>query len=115
MITHLYLLKRDKKGLRILSTFNTNNAIYATRINNIKSLNLPKNMELKILSIIEKDRMLWEPWIESSPTYRDLKISLMKRGYSKLPITAVPEVISEGNFSVNFYSEKPKTMLRKIN
>ena len=113
MKVYLYLLRRDKKGLRILATLPSDKEILPTRIADIRSMNLPKKFESKILSITEKNKMLWEPWVESSTSYKDLKTSLIKRGCGGLPITAMPEFLIESAVKINSV-EKPKVMLRKF-
>lgn len=77
---YLYLARRDKKKVRILTTFQ-GHAIPPTRIDNIKKLGLPKNISSKLEATIFEDRMLWEPWMEAAESFDVLKTSLKNRGY----------------------------------
>ena len=51
MKIYLYLARRDKKGIRVLSVISGNDYFPPTRVNNIEELNLPSKME----SIISKE------------------------------------------------------------
>lgn len=82
---YLYLARRDRQNVRILSTFSGDSSFPHTRVENLKKLNLPKNVESSLSQIIKKDRMLWEPWIEGASKYQSLKKSLEKRGYRNVP------------------------------
>jgi len=126
MKAYLYLARRDKKGFKLLSVFNSEKKLAASRMSNISQLSLPKTLESQIQQSISKDDMLWEPWLETADNFNDLKKSLTNRGYTNLPIHDSPR-----HTVVNFYFsdekkkqdsiitpdtsklEQPKTMLRR--
>lgn len=103
---YLYLARRDKTGIRILSILKTQPRL-ATRLDNIDSLNLPSNWSDQIKQIIYDNRMMWEPWVETSESFETLKKSLKNRGYTNLPLNGSPEF-----FAIN--TESPKVNLSSI-
>ncbi len=113
---YLYLARRDKSGVRLISTF-TGQQQAPVRVSDLKVLQLPANLYTQVAKIIADDRMMWEPWIESAPTYDALKTSLKRRGYSGLPVSGQPELFG-GLFSnpqraVQSNLPKVQTMVRR--
>jgi hypothetical protein len=85
-------------------------------VNDIAELNLPQAWESRIKAIIHRNRMLWEPWIETVETYEKLKESMKRRGYTNLPTYSMPAVteIEASNEVKNTRKlSPPKTMIRK--
>ncbi len=112
---YLYLTRRDKTGVRFVAKF-LGQELLPTRLDDVESLNLPVNWTNQIKQIIYDSRMLWEPWIESSDSFDDLKNLLKVRGYTNVPINAQPEFSAslKDKQSVNLSNfPKKKTMLRK--
>ena len=89
MKLYLYLGRRDKKGIKVLSVFRGQNAP-ASRVQNIEDLNLPSLLEREIKRTIYENRMMWEVWIEGAEDFGKLKKSLKNRGYSSLPVHSSP-------------------------
>ena len=110
--TYIYLAKRDKKGIKILTIFLSQNHI-PERLKNISDIPLDPNVSQKIEQIIYDNRLNWEPWIESAGTYEDLKAKLKKRGYIGIPLSSQPEIYSE-SIVVNTLVNK-KVMIQKPN
>jgi len=88
----LYLARRDSKGIRILTVMR-GRPLTTTRIDDISILQLPQSWEVEIDQIISDERMMWEPFIESSEDYTTLKTTLKKRGYTNLPLNGEPEFL----------------------
>ena len=111
--TYLYLGRRDERGAKLVARFKSEVELI-TRVTNVKSLNLPANLEKQIEQIAYENRKDWELWIETVDTYEDLKKKLYKRGYSKVSMNPVPMV---HEFSVmktvndKNLRKPPKTML----
>jgi hypothetical protein len=119
MKTWLYLGRRDKKGFRLLATFNNTPIIGATRVQDIKTLNLSQEIENALSATVYENRMMWELWIESANSFDDLKTALRTRGYSRLPLHADPThtprtvVVDRNSGRKMAKSNQTKTMLRK--
>ena len=113
---YIYLAKRDKRGIKILSCFKNTNSYFPTRIIDLKQLNLPDKMFNSIEKEIKDNRMMYEPWIQSSKSFNDFRQSLIKRGYSNIPlqqsVAYVAKEPEERKISNKFTSEK-KSMLRR--
>lgn len=87
---YLYLTRRDKTGVRIIAKLKSQPQI-AVRIENLNSFNLPMGWSDQIDQIIYDSRLLWEPWVESSSSYDELRADLKLRGYSNVPLNPRPE------------------------
>lgn len=92
--TYIYLAKRDKMGIKILTTFLSQNHI-PERLTNLSQIPLGINMIKKLEQIIYDNRLNWEPWIESAVDYEALKATLKKRGYTSVPMSPQPEFYSD--------------------
>ena len=86
----LYMAKRDKKGVRVLTTFECEDytTVPATRVQDLSTLNLPKNLEAEIRKTLYQNRLLWEAWAETAEDYSALRTSLKSRGYVNLSVYA---------------------------
>jgi hypothetical protein len=87
---YLYLARRDRTGIKLLSVLPTNNSVPPTRLKDIKSLNLPIELTSAIQQTIHTDRMLFEPWIQTASNYNEFKESLKKRKYKNIPANMLP-------------------------
>lgn len=116
MKTYLYLLRRNKKGFKLLSVLGSQ-PIEATKLEDVYSLNLPESVSNGINEMVYAHRMDWELWIETALNFNELKDSIEKRGYSELPNSAIP-MHNSYSYTDPYYAEtkkfsKKKTMLRK--
>lgn len=87
-IVWIYLGRRDKTGIKLVSQFN-GKKILATRIKNLADINMPIDYHDAIQSIIYDNRFLYEPWIESAEDFTTLRNNLKLRGYTNVPLTNV--------------------------
>jgi len=117
-IVWLYLARRDKAGIKLVSQFN-GIKIIATRISNLNDINLPLDYRDAISSIIYQNRFLYEPWIESSEDFSVLRKNLKLRGYTNIPESNIQMYGSAslaGSLFLNTSTiSQNKTMIRKIN
>ena len=97
---YLYLAKRDKKGIKIVSVFQGNRTNFQ-KINDIGKLGLPKNMEDRINQVKYDERMNWELCIESAKDFKDLLHILVNRGYKNLPTSPNPIFYEFDFYSAN--------------
>jgi hypothetical protein len=120
--TYLYLARRDKKGIKILTVFPHAKDNAYTRIKDVKLLGLPNDFTATLEDVIHTDRMLWELFLECADSYGSLKEILQKRGYSNLPMHLTSLCPIEGHTDTNKQAQYPqpvtvgksiKTMLRK--
>lgn len=113
MRLYLYLTRRDKKGLQIITILH-GNQIIATRLTNLKNLFLPDEISQSIQELIDNNKMYWEPWIESANDYNELKNKLQKRGYTNLPIHSPPMLRNYTKIHASTIAfKKPNTMIKK--
>lgn len=111
----IYLGRRDKSGIKILSQFR-GKKIMATRITNLFDLQLPTDYHEFIAKEIYDNRFLYEPWIESSSNYAAFKQQLSNRGYYNLPVSNMPKFGNSTSTSFELSTknlQQTTTMLRK--
>lgn len=96
----LYLARRDKKGIKILSKFYSRD-IDPTLVVDLKVFNLPSSWYAKIKSYIDDNILYWEPWIQTGFNYDELKSNLKKQGYSELPANGKPMILVTPTLFVN--------------
>jgi hypothetical protein len=112
-ILWLYLAKRDKKGVKILSKFYSRD-IGPILLEDLKILNLPSSWYGKVKGYIDENLMYWQPWLQTAVDFDELKASLKIRGYSELPANGRPMVLVTPTLFVNSnFFEKQKVMLKK--
>jgi hypothetical protein len=51
--------------------------------------------QTEIEKITQRDRMNWEPWVESAPSFAALKERLYKRGYRSTPLSDKAELLKK--------------------
>lgn len=110
--TYIYLAKRDKRGIKILTMFQSQNHI-PQRANSLSNIPMDVNVLQKIQQIVYENRLSWEPWIESAATYDELKVKLKKRGYTGIPMSQQPAVPYSSKKVVNRVKDS-KVMVQKI-
>ena len=86
---YLYLLKRDKKGM-ILLTIQQGNPIQRTELFDLKLVQATPQIMSKLKTIYQEHFMDYEMWIESAPSFQSIIDRLRSQGYSKLPNHANP-------------------------
>ena len=112
-ILWLYLAKRDKKGIQILAKLLCRE-IDPVALSNIKMLALPPSWEGRISDTIEQNKIYWEPWVQTSDTFNDLKLNLKARGYSNIPVNGHPMILVTPQVVVNINNfPKQKSMVQK--
>lgn len=122
MKIYLYLARRNKKGIEVLSVLDGSEHT-AVRITDIAMLKLPAKFQSRIQKYVHEHRMHWELWLESADSYAELKERLKSRGYQNVPFYSGPiiepdkEKVVANLKDVKTYivPDRPqkKTMLRK--
>lgn len=103
---YIYLANRSKNGIKLLANITSSQVVMPTRIKDVSSLGLNSELEFKINSILEKEKMNWELFLESAASYKDLKISLKNRGYFNLPMFTNYLVVEDNSLVVNKIQSK---------
>lgn len=89
----------------------------ATRLSDANQLSLNFTHATAINQLAQADRMDWELWIESAPSFKDLKQQLANRGFRGMPMNDKPELFrSKGGISADTLTGLPnqqKMMRRK--
>ena len=85
----LYLARRDKKGMKLLSTF-PYKSCPPTRVTDLGSLRLPIQLQNAIQKTIRDHGLEWEVWLEAADSYSDLSEGMRKRGYRNVSAPASP-------------------------
>jgi hypothetical protein len=83
---YIYLARLDKKGIKVLSAFQYASKVYPTRVTDLVALGLSGEVLSKVSFEQKENRMTHELYVESAPSFDQLKKSLAARGYSHLPI-----------------------------
>jgi hypothetical protein len=84
MKQYLYLARRDKRGLKLVTILKGESFVNAP-LTDLKELNLPPVWQREIEKIIWNNRMLYEPRIETAESFQELQGRLKHRGYTRLP------------------------------
>lgn len=92
MSLFIYLIRRDRKEIKIITTLKGGNCV-PRRLNDLKPLKLPKAVHDAIEKNMEANKMLWEVWIESANSVQDLSVSVKNRGIQGFPLKPQPLVI----------------------
>lgn len=112
----VYLASRNKKGIKLVTELKGNSMV-TSRLTDLKILKLPLVWENQIQQIINDNRMLFEPWIESANSYNELRERLKSRGYLDLPMGANPALNFANHASAPLADtsncDVRRTMLRK--
>ena len=89
----IYLVARNKKGVRVLCRVGKGKCL-PTRLSDLNQLGIELNKVEEIQKLIDGGKMKWEPWIESADSFVALRTKLSKLGYSSLPMTDKMEVMT---------------------
>jgi len=112
----IYLARRDKKGIKLITNFPNTTFCYPTKINYEKLLNL--NLSKNILNFtkteFEKNKLLYELYIESATSPIEFRSSLIKRGFKNIPLQLINLRINEkSKINEDVLITKKSTMIRK--
>lgn len=86
---YLYLTSRSKDGIKLVTVMKSESQV-TSRITDLSRLQLPPVWEREVERVINDNRMLYEPWIETAPDYATLRSRLIKRGFTNIPQGVTP-------------------------
>jgi hypothetical protein len=104
---YVYLGRRDKKGMKLLAVVD-GPRLNATRLEDLSKV-MPIHAVPQIKPIIHQERMMYEPWAESAPSFADLKNQMRLRGYSGLPLSEKPILGLAGKVVKFDFTDLPAT------
>lgn len=110
---YIYLARLDKEGIKVITSFAHNTKVYPTRVKDLESTGLPKDVQSKIASEYSKNKMTHELFIESAASFEDLKKSLAERGFNKLPLQHFSEHTRVSHINKNSLVTKSSTMVQR--
>lgn len=112
---YVYLASRDKKGVKIIASFDYSSVVYPTRVasESIPSLNMDSSMEAMVSREALENRMQYELYMETAKSFDDLKSSLAKRGYSRIPSHKISPVVNRGRINGTMLIKENNTMIRR--
>ena len=116
MRLYLYLARRDRTGITMISIFETPREVMAIRLEAASRLGLPTHESTGLQKMFDENRMNWEPWIETAEDYEALKRSLEGRGYKNVPVSCRPAHSSYAYtdpYVVDARFKQTPTMLRR--
>lgn len=112
----MYLASRSKQGVKLVTVLQSTE-IVNTNLTDLSSLKLPQIWERKINQIIQENKMLYEPRLETAKDFEEIRTRLKNRGFTNVPMGAQPLL------DMAAYAKAPKadtsscqiakTMLRK--
>lgn len=112
---YAYLARRDKKGVKIITSFPHNNTISPTRVDpkDLQAMNIDPQTHSKILSESRENRMEYELYFETAESFEGLRKSLSKRGYSRVPNHKVASLNKPVRINDHMLLGKDSTMIRR--
>lgn len=112
---YVYLARRDKKGIKIISSFPHSSKCYPTKINikDLQKTQLSAKIQQQISIEFVKNNLIYEIYIESATSTNELRSSLVSRGYENIPLQQFSFSIDDAQVNENLLITKKNTMLRK--
>lgn len=113
---YVYLAKKDKKGIKTIASFSSNIKCYPTKVEleNLDQVQLASSIKNTIYEEINKNKLIYDIYIESSDSFENLRKSLLERGYKNIPFQQISLRLNRGT-QINkeaLVTEK-STMLRR--
>jgi hypothetical protein len=113
MNAYVYLIRRDKKDLKIITILQ--GSCPTKKLDKIQELNLSKDLESQIESIVRDHKMNWEAWIENASSIQDLIDNLSARGLRRIPISIKPVLKMKHNLETKSTIDSLTAKRMKIN
>lgn len=110
---YIYLARRDKKGIKVVSGFDFDGRVYATRVQDISRLGLSPQVSGQVAREAYENRMEYELFVESAESFDELRASLAGRGYSQLPLQQFTGYIGSTSINTNALVTGKSTMIRR--
>jgi hypothetical protein len=112
----LYLASRSKQGIKIVTHFKADKEVNSP-LSSLEELELPPQWKMAVGKILNENKMLYEPRLETAKSYNELKERLKTRGFTNLPMGELPMIhftnIHKAPKANTSGCKVVKTMLRK--
>lgn len=114
---YLYLASRSKKGIKLLAVLQSPKTVSGC-LTDLSELNLTPVYLKKIQQLINDNRMLYEPMMETASDYGELRAKLRGRGFSEIPLGLCPLIKIDSTNKIPIAETSScvvkRTMLRKL-
>lgn len=112
---YAYLARRDRKGIKIITSFPYGTEISPTRLDpkELRSMNMDAQTYSKVVSEAHENRMEYELYFETAESFEDFRKSLTKRGYSRIPNHKISSIGSPLRINDHMLLRKDSTMIRR--
>lgn len=112
---YIYLARRDKEGVKFLGVFGHPSKIYPTKLtaDKIPLLNMTPATTARVVKEASDNRMEYELYVETASSFEELKSSLFRRGYSRLPNHHFSPSLESGRLNERILITEKSTMARR--
>lgn len=110
---YIYLARLDRRGIEVVGTVATSEKVFPTRIRDVGALGMPPALESTVLTAARDKKMTHELYAESAESFEDLRKSLTRRGFSRLPLHQFSGGCYNAKLNKSSLSTRSSTMLRK--
>lgn len=112
---HVYLARRDKKGVKFLGSFSYPTKVYPTKIDDqdLSVLGMDQRTYSEIAASLRTNRMEYELFMETAESFEVLRSSLVGRGYSKIPPNQFFKSLDPGLINEKILVTNNSVMMRR--
>jgi len=110
---YIYLARLDKKGIDVVTAFESHMKVYPTRVRDVGSLGLERGLAHKVNSECHANKMTHELYAESAMSFEELKSALRKRGYTNLPMSQFNGYVPSTGLNKDSVVTEKSTMMRR--
>lgn len=112
---YVYLARRDKKGVKILASFDHQATVHPTRVDlgDIPGLGMDPGMNSLVAREAFDNRMHYELYLETAESFDGLRSSLAGRGYSRVPSHKISPAINRGMINGKLLVTERSTMMKR--
>lgn len=112
---HVYLARRDKKGVKFLGSFSYPSKVYPTKLNeqDLTLLGMDQRTSSEIVASLRANRMEYELFMETAESFDKLRSSLAGRGYSKIPSNQFSKSLNPGSVNERILVTNNSVMMRR--
>lgn len=112
---YVYLARRDRKGVKILASFDHSSTVHPTKVDlkDISGLGMDPGVNSVVAKEAFDNRMHYELYLETADSFEGLRSSLAGRGYSRIPSHKISPVINRGALNGRLLVTDRATMIKR--